>query len=319
MATTTTLHVKLLDGQTVFAEVDCAAETVDRVLAIIVDAARAAGHGGPQSIGMGEDEELRLVFAGRHIAAGRTLAEYNIDQESELHLVLRRPPDPHADLRAALAAPACGALAGYKDFVKVGGRDITAVGGGRAGSASQHGACSYVYKARRRDDLTGLLLAVKVMLNYSQDRQQSTVIRDQFGAEHDLLSDLRRLPPHGNIMTVLRTFSDDASGLPDWNLDPEIVNPRTQMVVMPFVPKDLKNVLKALRHAGDEMTDIRAARIAGHLLRALAHLKLHDVVHRDVKLDNILLSSPGTEQEVAILTDFGMCFDFRAHQGLADR
>eukprot|EP01051_Picozoa_sp_SAG22_P009383 SAG22_NODE_779_length_7272_cov_146.237418_5_plen_320_part_00 len=318
MATTTTLHVKLLDGRTVSAEVDCTAETVERVLAIIIDAARVAGHGGPQSIGMGEDEELRLVFAGRHIAAGRTLAEYNIDQESELHLVLRRPPDPRADLRAALAAPACGALAGYKDFVKVGGRDITAVGGGRAGSASQHGACSYVYKARRRDDLTGVLLAVKVMLNYSQDRQQSTVIRDQFGAEHDLLSDLRRLPPHGNIMTVLRTFSDDASGLPDWNLDPEIVNPRTQMVVMPFVPKDLKNVLKALRHAGDEMIDIRVARIAGHLLRALAHLKLHDVVHRDVKLDNILLASPGTEHEVAILTDFGMCFDFRAHQGLAD-
>eukprot|EP01051_Picozoa_sp_SAG22_P020270 SAG22_NODE_4033_length_1415_cov_1.531155_2_plen_196_part_01 len=89
------------------------------------------------------------------------------------------------------------------------------------------------------------------------------------------------------------------------------------MVVMPFVPKDLKNVLKALRHAGDEMTDIRVARIAGHLMRALAHLKLHDVVHRDVKLDNILLASPGTDHEAALLTDFGMCYDFRIH-GFAD-
>ena len=41
---------------------------------------------------------------------------------------------------------------------------------------------------------------------------------------------LIRLPPHGHIMTVLRTFHDDASTLPDWRLDPEIVNPRTQMV-----------------------------------------------------------------------------------------
>jgi serine/threonine protein kinase len=221
-------------------------------------------------------------------------------------------------LRAALAAPAYGALhTGYEDFVKIGGRDITSVGAGGAGY-SQLGACSYVYKARRRGDPAATLLAVKVMLNYSQDRQQSTAIRDQFSAEHDLLSDLRRLPPHGNIMTVLRAFNDDASALPDWNLDPEIVNARTQMVVMPFLPKDLKNVLKALRHAGDEMTDIRVARIAGQLLRALAHLKLHDVVHRDVKLDNILLASPGTDGEVAVLTDFGMCLDFRAHQGLTD-
>ena len=32
---------------------------------------------------------------------------------------------------------------------------------------------------------------------------------------------------------------------------------------MPFLPKDLKNCLKALRHAGDEMSDARVARIAG--------------------------------------------------------
>eukprot|EP01051_Picozoa_sp_SAG22_P020269 SAG22_NODE_4033_length_1415_cov_1.531155_1_plen_250_part_00 len=215
MASTSSLrlHVKLLDGQTVSVEVDSAAETMDRVLAVIVDEARTAGHGGPQSIGMGEDGELWLIFAGRRIAAGQTLAEYNIDQEIELHLVRRLPPDPHADLRAALAAPACGALTGYTDFVKIGGRDITTAAAGRAGSASQHGACSYVYKARRCDNPVGVLLAVKVMINYSQDWQQKTVIRDQFSAEHDLLSDPRRLPPHKNIMTWTRRSSTRA---PRW-------------------------------------------------------------------------------------------------------
>ena len=37
-------------------------------------------------------------------------------------------------------------------------------------------------------------------------------------------------------------------------------------------------------------------------MQALAHLKLHDVVHRDVKLDNILLAAPGTKDEAAFLT-----------------
>jgi hypothetical protein len=118
---------------------------------------------------------------------------------SELHLMLHLPLDPHAELRAALAEPACGALSGFTDFVKIGGRDITTMGGGRAGSASQHGACSFVYKVRRRNAPGSVMLALKVMLNYNQDRQQSTAIRDQFSAEHDLLTDLRRLPTHGNI------------------------------------------------------------------------------------------------------------------------
>ena len=139
---TTRLHVKLLDGQMVSVEVDCDTQSVSQVLAAIVGVAQAAGHDGPQQIGRGVGEELRLVFAGRNIAGDRTLAAYNLDQESELHLMLRLPLDPHAELRAALAEPACGALSGFTDFVKIGGRDITTMGGGRAGSASQHGACS---------------------------------------------------------------------------------------------------------------------------------------------------------------------------------
>jgi serine/threonine protein kinase len=32
-------------------------------------------------------------------------------------------------------------------------------------------------------------------------------------------------------------------------------------------------------------------------------------VHRDVKLDNILVDAAGSADERAVLTDFGMCFD----------
>ena len=48
---------------------------------------------------------------------------------------------------------------------------------------------------------------------------------------------------------VLRAFTDDASSLPGWDFDLDIVQPRTMMLVMPFVPKDLLNLLGAAQWA----------------------------------------------------------------------
>eukprot|EP01050_Picozoa_sp_SAG11_P012978 SAG11_NODE_1484_length_4826_cov_4.020309_2_plen_164_part_00 len=102
---------------------------------------------------------------------------------------------------------------------------------------------------------------------------------------------MRRLPPHPHIMTVLRSFTDDASSLPGWDFERDIVQSRTMMLVMPFVPKDLKNALHAARRGGgggceeeQRFEQARAARICAQLARALAHLELHEVVHRDVKV-----------------------------------
>ena len=64
---------------------------------------------------------------------------------------------------------------------------------------------------------------------------------------------------------------------------------------MPFVPKDLKNLLSGLRRAGAEVAPGRAARIGAQLLRAVAHLEAHGILHRDVKLDNVLLDDVGDE------------------------
>ena len=90
-------------------------------------------------------------------------------------------------------------------------------------------------------------------------------------------------------------------------VDPTIVNSRTMVVVMPYFPKDLKRVLKSTRKHGEVFQDARAVRVMYHLLLAVRHLKAHAIVHRDIKLDNVLLANVGTEEEAAVLTDFGMC------------
>ena len=116
-------------------------------------------------------------------------------------------------------------------------------------------------------------------------------------------------------MVVLRSFADLAAGLPGWDFEADIVNPRV-FVVMPYF-KDLKRVLASARRQGQQFGDRRSVRIVHQLLLAVQHLKTHGVVHRDLKPDNILIANDGTEGERAVVTDFGMCCDLRKN-GIAD-
>ena len=149
--------------------------------------------------------------------------------------------------------------------------------------------------------------AVKVMLNYA-DQANSVATHREFDAETELLSDSARLPPHRHVMVVLHSFIDTATGLPDWSFEADIVNPRTMFVVMPYFPEDLKRVFRTVQKRGLRFGNKRAVRIISHLLQAVRHLKAHEIVHRDVKLDNVLLANPGTEGEAAVLLACGEDF-----------
>jgi serine/threonine protein kinase len=156
-------------------------------------------------------------------------------------------------------------------------------------------------------------VAIKVLLNVVAG-YQTVDIADEFRLEFALIADPERLPWHPNIIRALHMFVDKAAGvLPGWNFDPEDVQSKTQIVILPLLETDLKQHLKRLPAGG--MGDAQLSELAEQLLKAVVHLHEHRIVHRDIKADNVMIRTRQSDGAMEfLLIDFGCALDCQAYE-----
>ncbi|CAI7991881.1 Serine/threonine-protein kinase PINK1, mitochondrial [Geodia barretti] len=140
--------------------------------------------------------------------------------------------------------------------------------------------------------------AMKVLTNYFKS-QTATEARVQFQNEYEILCNL---PPHPNIIHMYAFFFDRAN--PD--VSPEFKrvgrNVRTMslFLLMAEHPMSMKEQLDILT-GGQGPKPGKVVQWVKELLSGLCFLHSHQIVHRDLKLDNLLVDDNGR----VVISDFG--------------
>jgi serine/threonine protein kinase len=178
-------------------------------------------------------------------------------------------------------------------------------------------------------------LAVKMMFNYDAESTSLAIVRSmrselvpskQANIHTNLLqwqngTHMKKcLPYHPNVVAIETAFVDVVPCLPQALEEypdalPTRINPdgcgrnKTLFLVMDRYKVTLREYLH-----GREL-DLRDSLVLlTQLLEALVHLQTHQIAHRDLKSDNILISESGAFCDLAV-SDFGCCLS-EEHFGL---
>ena len=147
---------------------------------------------------------------------------------------------------------------------------------------------------------------------------EDAAIENMFRAEYDL-----PCRPHPNVMRVLHHFCDSVPprglfvspacrlyyiiclGLPNW---PQFGGRRSLFLVMKEFNCNLQSHCRNLRERGS-LDERFLLTVLLQLFKAIEHLVKHNILHRDLKMDNVLLKlEPNMTRSGVRLLVVGLCY-----------
>ncbi|XP_063693605.1 uncharacterized protein LOC134825355 [Bolinopsis microptera] len=193
----------------------------------------------------------------------------------------------------------------------------------------REGSCSLVFKILHQHYGPLVLKMMVNLLNQSEhDTGQSGTIflKKQFSAEHSVPVSL---PYHPNVVQMLHSYNASTTPFKRYlpllvpsGLDVDVdMASRTSFLAMREYPFSLKNFVNKFVEQKVKLAFMDKDRIAEELhlvlllliqcLFMLHHMKKHNVVHRDIKLDNFMMRHSGQ----VILIDFGWAVNLNNSDG----
>lgn len=181
------------------------------------------------------------------------------------------------------------------------------------------GCCGAVYKAETKSKCdSGDQVAVKMLFNYDVDSNTYAIINSTLkecmpynGTFSNVSVKRKVLPPHPNIIKILSVFADQFKPLKNSKkLFPQALPRRyggyghnkTLFIVQKLYDMDLRNYLGMFK-----CSENNSLMILTQCMSAIEFLSENNIAHRDLKLDNILVSlAPNNEAPWVVISDFGL-------------
>jgi PTEN induced putative kinase 1 len=180
-----------------------------------------------------------------------------------------------------------------------------------------------------QEDINKFPLALKMMFNYDIQSSAMAILNAMYREtvpariyysnlgisewEIDLAKRNKHLPPHPNIVSIFSVFTDFVPELEDCRglypaalprrIHPDGVGRNMSLFLL------MKRYNTSLEHFLQASTpSVRTSILLfTQLLEGIAHINAHDIAHRDLKSDNLLLDTTEPEAPVLVVSDFGCC------------
>ncbi|XP_022905952.2 serine/threonine-protein kinase Pink1, mitochondrial [Onthophagus taurus] len=197
------------------------------------------------------------------------------------------------------------------------------------------GNCSEINDDNDGEMMAKYPLALKMMFNYDIQSSAMAILRGMYREtvparvyytnvgvsdwEIDLSTNKRHLPQHPNIVAMFSVFTDyipelqQAKGLYPAAL-PKRIYPdgEGRNMSLFLLMKRYNCSLQQFLSVSDVSTRTSIILLA-QLLEGIAHLTAHNIAHRDLKTDNLLLDTSEPDAPVLVISDFGCCLADRTH------